>query len=305
MAVGVRPNSRGRVTALDITSTPLNRALNVDPPLDREPADATFPTFHSRAGATAARASLAPSGGGANGASANFLDLVATLGAAAANDPRLAEFAFNIRRANPGETLHRAGAKFDAVHIVRAGFFKTVRFGAGGSEQVASFPMIGDVIGIDSVGNDQYTTDAIALDTGAVIVVPFGRLVYLARENPCVERLVHTLFARELAFTQSMVWLHGSLSAGARVAVFLLNLSDRFGNFGYSRTSFQLRMTRQELGSYLGLTLETVSRVFSAFATGGLLDVDRRAITLHDLPALRRLVGSTERFDVVKGLAHV
>jgi CRP/FNR family transcriptional regulator, anaerobic regulatory protein len=165
----------------------------------------------------------------ADRALARFADLAATLGTSATNDPRLARFAFKVRQARHGEALHRAGAKFDAIYIVRAGFFKTVRFGAGGSEHVTAFPMAGDVIGLDSIDIDRYTADVIALDTSAVIVVPFGRLARLAREYSWVERLVHSLFASELTFAQGMVWLLGMCDAAERVAAFLLQLSDRFG----------------------------------------------------------------------------
>jgi CRP/FNR family transcriptional regulator len=219
-----------------------------------------------------------------------FAELAATLGVAAPGDARLAETAFQVRQVQPGDTVHRAGDRFDAIYVVRAGFFKTVRYDGAGNEQVLGFPMAGDVMGLDAAAQERYTTDAIALDTASVIVVPFGRLARLAHESPAVERLLHGLFSRELVANQRVIWLLGTLHAEARVAAFLLQLSERFGRLGYSRTAFLLRMTRQEMGSYLGLKLETISRTLSAFAAAGLIEIDRKAIRLCDLPRLQRVV---------------
>jgi len=229
-------------------------------------------------------------------AAIKFADLAAGLGAAAPADPHSSEVEFTVRPVKPGEVLHRTGDKFDAIYIVRAGFFKVVRSDAAGNEQVLGFPMAGDAIGLDAIDLDRNTTDAIALDVSCVVVLPIARLASLASEDPGVERFLHRLCSREMKRNQIMIRLLGTLSADARVAAFLLQLSDRFGRLGYSRTSFQLRMTRQELASHLGLKHETVSRTFSAFAAAGLLDVDRRSITLRNIPALRGVVESTRRF---------
>ena len=222
--------------------------------------------------------------------SVSLSDLAATLGATVSAERDLADVTFPVRRFKPGETLHRAGDKFSAIYVIRSGFFKTVSVDASGAELVLAFPMGGDVIGLDGLDPGQYIADVVALDTSHVAVVPFARLAHLGREHPCVARLLYSVFSRELVRNHGMVWLLGTLSAEARLAVFLLDLSERFGRLGYSRASFALRMTRQEMGSYLGIKLETVSRTFSAFAAAGLIAVHRKAVTLRDLAGLRRIV---------------
>ena len=200
----------------------------------------------------------------------------------------MADLEFPVRRLRPGETLCRAGDEFEALYIVRSGFLKTVSLDGAGNEQVLAFPMRGDAIGVDGFDQGHYTADAIALESCHVVSVPFIRIARLGRLIPGIERLIYSLFNRELVHRQNMVRLLGMLNAEARVAAFLLDLSERFGRLGCSRSSFVLRMTREELGSYLGIKLETVSRVLSAFAASGLMDVSRRDVVLNDVDELRR-----------------
>jgi CRP/FNR family transcriptional regulator len=235
-------------------------------------------------------ATLEPLPVAANWATVSLADLAPALGTTIAADTPLAGVTFSVRRLKAGETLYRAGDKFDAIYAVRSGFFKTVCVEPGGAEVVLAFPMGGDLVGLDGLDSGRYPADVVALDTSHVAVLPFARLVQLGREHPSIERLLYTLFSRELVRDHGMIWLLGTLGAEARVAAFLLDLSERFGRLGYSRTSFALRMTRQELGSYLGIKLETVSRTLSAFAAAGLIEVDRRMVTLRDPAGLRRIV---------------
>lgn len=237
-----------------------------------------------------AQSPVGPARAAANWASVSLADLAPALGTTVAADPRLAEATFSVRRLKAGETLYRAGDKFDAIYAVRSGFFKTVCVEPAGAEVVLAFPMGGDLVGLDGLDPGRYTADVVALDTSHVAVLPFARLVQLGREHRSIERLLYALFSRELVRDHGMIWLLGTLNAEARVAAFLLDLSERFGRLGYSRASFALRMTRQELGAYLGIKLETVSRTLSAFAAAGLIAVDRRMVILRDLAGLRRIV---------------
>ena len=231
---------------------------------------------------------------GAGWASVKLDDLLSLLGVT--TDRRFGDVTFPMRKVKAGETLHRAGDKFRALYVVRSGFFKAVSVDASGAELVLGFPMTGDAIGVDGFDSGRYTTDVIALDISSVAVVPFAQLSELARQHPSIERLLYSLFSRELVNKHAMFWLLGTLSAEARLASFLLDLSDRFGRLGYSRFAFALRATRQEIGSYLGLKLETVSRTLSAFAAAGLVGIDRRQVTLLDVARLRRIVDpSAER----------
>jgi CRP/FNR family transcriptional regulator len=236
-----------------------------------------------------------------NWASIGLMDLVAALGEKLAQDPRVADVRFPVRRVKPGERLYRAGDRFDAIYVVRCGFFKTLRVDEAGSEQVLSFPMSGDVVGLDGVDSGRYTADVIALDTGHAAVVSFSRIAQLGREHPGVERLLYRLFSRELVREHGMICLLSTLSADSRIATFLLDLSERFARLGCSRTSFVLRMTRQEIGSYLGMQLETVSRTLSALSAAGLVAVDGKAIDLLDMKGLKSLINPEEQ-PAVRGL---
>jgi CRP/FNR family transcriptional regulator len=122
-----------------------------------------------------------------------------------------------------------------------------------------------------------------------IILVPFKAFLTIGRSNSELEAAVYSVMSRELVREQSLIGTLGSLSAEARVARFLVSLSERFADMGYSGKQFNLRMTRQEIGNYLGLNLETVSRTFSAFNVIGLISVDQRAIVLHDVTALKTL----------------
>jgi CRP/FNR family transcriptional regulator len=233
----------------------------------------------------------------ADWAKVRFADLAAMLGIALPDEHRFLDLTFPVRRVKAGEALHRAGDEFKAIYVVRSGFFKTVSIDTTGAELVLGFPMGGDVVGLDGVDSGHYLADVIALDISSVAMIPFAQLSQLAREHPCVEKLLYSLFSRELVHKHAMFWLLGTLSAEARVASFLLELSGRFHRLGYSRTSFALRATRQEIGSYLGLKLETVSRTLSAFAAAGLMNIDRRQVTLRDLDGLHRVVDPNATAD--------
>lgn len=188
-----------------------------------------------------------------------------------------------------GQRIHTIGQAFDMLFIVNSGFLKSVLIDENGNEQVLAFPMKGDLFGIDGIHAKQYNTETVALTTCEVILIPFKVLSSLGRTTPEVEAAFFSVMSRELLRGQGMISAIGALSAEARVARFLASMSDRFSALGYSGTHFNLRMTRQEIGSYLGLTLETVSRAFSAFHGTGLIVVDQRSIEILDMHTLRTL----------------
>jgi CRP/FNR family transcriptional regulator len=192
-----------------------------------------------------------------------------------------------------GEYLYRCGEQFRALYAIRTGFFKTQVLHEDGREQVTGFQMPGEIIGMDAISTDAHTCDAVALDDGEICEIPFTRLEELSRELPVLQRHLHKIMSREIVRDQGIMMLLGSMRAEERLAAFLLNLSQRFSARGYSPNAFQLRMTRQEIGSYLGLKLETVSRTFSHFQEHGLLSVKVREVEIMDVLRLRSLVGST------------
>ncbi len=197
---------------------------------------------------------------------------------------------FPLRRVREGETLFRSGDHFHSVYVVRFGFFKNVLVDTNGSEQVLGFPMTGDIMGIDGIDRDAYVSDGIALAPGEVAIVPFARLTRLGRECPRLEQMLYRILSRELVSKHGMLWLLGTLGAEARVAAFLLHMSERFGSLGYSRAAFILRMTRQDIGSFLGLKLETVSRTLSAFDAAGIINVKQKSIEILSAAALNRML---------------
>lgn len=199
------------------------------------------------------------------------------------------DFHFQHVQFKAGQRIHTIGQPFDMLYIVYSGFLKTVMIDEFGNEQVLSFPMKGDMFGIDGIHSKHYTTETVALTNCDVILVPFRTFVSLSRTYPELESAIYAVMSRELLREQAMISHLGSLSAEARVARFLVYLSERFTEMGYSGKQFNLRMTRHEIGNYLGLTLETVSRTLSAFNAIGLISVDQRAIEIHDVQTLKTM----------------
>ncbi|MBE0619670.1 MAG: helix-turn-helix domain-containing protein [Burkholderiales bacterium] len=227
---------------------------------------------------------------GHEGASLSVRELTRLLHIDYPDETWLARTAFALRRVREGEALVHAGDKFHSLYVVRSGCFKTVYTDYSGSEQVLAFPMCGDLMGADGIDSGHYSSTAVSLDTSEVVIVPLASLARLVNECPSLEDLLYRVLSRELVRVQNMAWTLGTLGAEGRVAAFLLNLSARLGALGYSRCSFNLRMTRQEIGSYLGLKLETVSRALSALNTAGIIQVHQRSIDITDADALRGVV---------------
>ncbi len=200
--------------------------------------------------------------------------------------------AYFRRRIRRGESLFNAGDACNAIYSVHHGFFKTCVVDGEGREQVSGFHMVGDIIGLDGLGSGRYDGRAVALEDSEVCVIPFPALEKVARDVPRLQRHLHTLLAREIVRDHGMMMLLGSLGAEEKVAAFLTGLSRRLVQRGYSPSEFNLRMSRADIGSYLGLKLETVSRVFGGLAEKGLIGVDQKHIRILDLPGLERVLAS-------------
>ncbi len=198
---------------------------------------------------------------------------------------------FHVRqRVHAGQTLYRAGETFGAIYAIRSGFFKTHMISEDGRDQTVGFHMAGEIMGMEGIGSQRYTCDAVALEDSEVCIVPFARLEEVALEVPQIQSRFHKLMSRELVRDFGMLLLLGSMRAEERLAAFLLNLSQRFAARGYSASEFNLRMTREEIGSYLGLKLETVSRTLSRFQKEGLIRIWQKQVKLIDFGALKGLV---------------
>jgi CRP/FNR family transcriptional regulator len=189
-----------------------------------------------------------------------------------------------------GASLFRSGEKFTSLYAIRTGFFKTTVATDDGREQVTGFQMAGEIIGLDGIVSDKHSCDAVALEDAEVCVMPFDRLEELSREVNALQHHVHKIMSREIVREHGVMLLLGSMRAEERVAAFLLNLVKRLHARGFSRSELVLRMTREEIGSYLGLKLETVSRTFSKFAEDGIVEVKQRHLRILDADALQRIV---------------
>jgi CRP/FNR family transcriptional regulator, anaerobic regulatory protein len=200
-----------------------------------------------------------------------------------------AELLFSRRRVKPGHTLYVAGQRFESVFVVRNGFLKTLIVDECGNEQVLCFPMKGDLLGLDGVYADRHASQVVALTECEIITIPFRNLAGMDHHSAELKYLFFRILSRELVREHAVLSLLGTLGAEARVARFLAMLSERFASLGFSPYRFNLRMTRQEIGSYLGLTLETVSRAFSALQAEDLIRVDQKSIEIKSLEALKTI----------------
>jgi CRP/FNR family transcriptional regulator len=189
------------------------------------------------------------------------------------------------------ETLYRPGDRFTALYAIRLGTFKTLALSEDGLEQITGYHMTGDVIGADGAGDERHTSQAVALEDSEVCVLPYNQIDRLSATVPELRHNLFRLASRDLCRDHAMMLSLGSRSAEARLTLFLLDLAERFRARGYSAREFVLRMTREEIASYLGLKLETVSRLFSSLQEQGLLQVQGRAVKLLDVNGLRNVVG--------------
>jgi CRP/FNR family transcriptional regulator, anaerobic regulatory protein len=199
------------------------------------------------------------------------------------------ELVYTRKRVKRGEALYRANEKFDAIYAVRSGFFKTRLTTEDGRDQVTGFSMAGEIIGMDGISHDRHTCDAIALEDSEVCTIPYARLETLSHQIPALQRHFHKVMSREIVRENGVMMLLGVMRAEERLAAFLLNLSQRLHARGYAPLEFVLRMTRDEIGSYLGLKLETVSRAFSKFQADGILEVEQKTIRILDIDGLRKI----------------
>jgi CRP/FNR family transcriptional regulator len=225
--------------------------------------------------------------------SCNLRELCLPVGLAPDDMERLDTLVEMRRAVKRGEVLYGAGESFRSLYAVRTGFFKTRVAAEDGRDQVTGFQMAGELLGFDGIGSERHTCDAVALEDSQVCVLPFGQLESLSRQFGDLQRQLHKVMSREIVREHGVMLLLGSMRAEERLAAFLLNLTQRLQARGFSPTSLVLRMTREEIGSYLGLKLETVSRTFSKFQDDGVLEVRQRQLRVLDEAALRQLVNST------------
>ena len=225
-------------------------------------------------------------------ASCNLRELCLPLGLAPGEVERLDGVIMTRRSVPRGTALFRAGDAFTSIYAVRTGFFKTRVVAEDGRDQVTGFQMAGELLGLEGIGTDIHQCDAVALEDSQVCVIPFDDLESLSREFPELQRQINRFMSREIVRDHGVMLLLGSMRAEERVAAFLLNLTQRLQARGFSASSLVLRMTREEIGSYLGLKLETVSRTFSRLHDEGILEVKQRQLRVLDGEALRKVLNA-------------
>jgi len=196
-------------------------------------------------------------------------------------------------RLHKGDTLNQAGASFTALYTVHSGSLKTVLLAEDGRDQITGYHIAGELVGLDGIGNHVHACQTVALEDSEVCSMPFDRLERLAREYPAFQRRLHRSMSREIARQQALMLLLGTMRADQRVAAFLLDLSQRYQARGYSPSEFVLRMTREEIGSYLGLKLETISRLLSRLQAEGMIQIQGRVVKLLERGALKELIGQS------------
>jgi CRP/FNR family transcriptional regulator len=222
----------------------------------------------------------------------NLRELCMPMGLSEVEMERVDEVVATRRKVARGDNLFRNGDKFNALYAIRTGFFKTRISAEDGRDQVTGFQMAGEIIGLDGIVSDQHTCDAVALEDAEVCVMPFDRIEELSREITSLQRHVHKIMSREIVRENGVMLLLGSMRAEERLAAFLLNLVQRLHARGFSQSELVLRMTREEIGSYLGLKLETVSRTFSKFVDDGLVEVKQRHVRILSPEGLKQIVNS-------------
>jgi CRP/FNR family transcriptional regulator len=185
--------------------------------------------------------------------------------------------------------LFRMDDGFGKLYAIRVGHFKTYHVNSGGGQQITGFQMPGELLGMDAIGGGRHHCGAVALEDSEVCEIPFARLEELFTEVPTLLRHFHRLMSQEITREQNAMLLLGGMRAEQRLAVFLVNIGARYAARGYSSDKFQLRMMREEIGNYLGLTIESISRLLSKMKKDGFLKVSNREIEILDPVRLKAL----------------
>lgn len=221
--------------------------------------------------------------------SCNLRELCMPIGLEVDDMKKLDEVVATRKQVKQGQMLFSNGDAFTSLYAIRTGFFKTCISNEDGREQVTGFQMAGEIIGLDGIVTDQHSCNAVALEDAEVCVMPFANVEELSREFPVLQRHVHKVMSREIVRENGMMMMLGNMRAEERLAAFLLNLVQRLHARGFSQSEMILRMTREEIGSYLGLKLETISRTFSKLSDDGIIEVKQRYVKILAPDELKKI----------------
>lgn len=217
-------------------------------------------------------------------------ELCLSVGMSVSDVTRLSDIVAQRIKVKKGAALYHAGDPLRSLYAVRFGFFKTTIISEDGREQLTGFQMGGEMLGIDAISDDRHVCDAIALEDSEVCPIQFSELEKLSRELPSLQHNLNRILSQEIVRDHEMLLLMGNLNAEERMAAFLLNLSNRMKHRGYSPTAFVLRMTREDIGSYLGLRLETICRAIGYLRDNAIVRISGRAVEILDVERLRLLI---------------
>lgn len=215
----------------------------------------------------------------------------------AAEINRLDEIVKRGRPLKKGDHLYRQGDEFKSIYAIRAGSFKCFKTAWDGAEQVTGLYLPGEIIGMDGISSNRHDSSAVALETGSVCEIPFSQLENLSTKIPSLQGRFFRLMGQEIAKDQQMLTLLSSNTAEERVAALLLSISSRNHRRKLSANQFRLPMTRAEIGSYLGITLETVSRIFSRLQKQEILEVDNKEVRVMSMDELKKIARVKDHGD--------
>ncbi|MCW3173776.1 electron transport transcriptional regulator EtrA [Shewanella subflava] len=199
-----------------------------------------------------------------------------------------------IERKKPvqkGDQIFKSGDNLRALYAIRSGTIKSYTITEQGDEQITGFHLAGDVIGFDGIHSQMHQSFAQALETSMVCEIPFDTLDELSGTMPKLRQQIMRLMSNEIMIDQEMILLLSKKNAEERLAAFIYNLANRFGERGFSPKEFRLTMTRGDIGNYLGLTVETISRLLGRFQKSNFIEVNGKYISIKDHHALGLLAG--------------
>lgn len=227
--------------------------------------------------------------------SCSVMELCLPLGMSGPEVERLDTLIVQRLKVKKGAALYRAGDELRSLYAVRIGSFKTSILTIDGREQVTGFQIPGEMLGLDAISTDLHACNAVALEDSEVCPIHFAQLEKLAHDLPSLQHNLNKILSREIVRDHDMLMMMGNMNSDERLAAFLLNLSQRLKTRGYSSTDFVLKMRREEVGSYLGLRLETICRGIAHLRDQELVKISGRNVKILNLEGLKQLISGCHR----------
>lgn len=225
----------------------------------------------------------------------SVLELCLPIGMSGAEVERLDTLIVQRVKVKKGAALYRTGDPLRSLYAVRIGSFKTSMLSVDGREQVTGFHIPGEMLGLDAISADEHACNAFALEDSEVCPIHFAQLEKLAQNLPSLQHNLNRLLSREIVRDHRMLMLMGNMNSDERLAAFLLNLSQRLSLRGYSAKDFVLKMRREEIGSFLGMRLETICRGIAHLRDQGLVEISGRDVRIQNMDGLKQLVAGCHR----------